>query len=184
MHHTEGFSRREVESKLVSMSDYVKLDFLQKCLDKTLDFDTRKFVLETLAGIYEDRAMFREAARLLRNSSEINATQMQARQALMRSCELFIRSGEFEESEISFHRALSHAELSEKARMQMKKKSMYMFYAQECLDKEKRRHAMLAYEKVMRMNLDGDERLELRERLMDLYDKLGKVKEYLALKNS
>ena len=67
-------TRQGIESKLSTMGDYVRIDFLSRCLKNNLDFDTRKFVLTTISRLYEQRNMFNDAARALRNSAEINPT--------------------------------------------------------------------------------------------------------------
>src|SRR3989339_669968 len=67
-------TKREMEAKLSSVGDYVKMDYLTACLKKNLDFDTRKFALAKLAEIYEPRGMHAEAAKKMNASAEINTT--------------------------------------------------------------------------------------------------------------
>jgi len=44
-----SLTRRDIEAKLSSVGDYVKMDFLQQCLKKNIDFDTKRFVMVKLA---------------------------------------------------------------------------------------------------------------------------------------
>ena len=67
-------SRREIDAKLAASGDYVKMDYLQACLKKPLDFDTKRFVMTKLASIYESRMMYLEAGKLVRNVADINTT--------------------------------------------------------------------------------------------------------------
>jgi len=45
----------------------------------------------------------------------------------------------------------------------------------------KRSHAVKFYEKLLDMRLSDQERREIREKLSDLYQKLGKLHEFQAL---
>ena len=74
MINRESVTRKEMEAKLANSGDYVKMDYLQRCLKMQLDFDTKKFALVKLAGVYESRKMFLEAGRMMRNAADINAT--------------------------------------------------------------------------------------------------------------
>ena len=40
------------------MGEYVQIEYLERCLGKQLDFETKKFVLLKLSGIYENKSMF------------------------------------------------------------------------------------------------------------------------------
>ena len=91
--NTKTVTKSEVEKKLASVGDYVKMDFLAQCLKKNLDFDTKKFVLMKLAEIYESRKMFSEAAKVMRGGAEINATYESKLNDFVRSGVLFVKGG-------------------------------------------------------------------------------------------
>lgn len=177
-------TRRDVETKLASVGDYVKMDYLQACLKKQLDFDTRKFVLTTLSGIYESKKMFLDAGKLLRASAEINVTFDAKMVDYMKSAELLINAGAFDESDISFTKALACGTDLQKANLKTRRKEIYKKQAQEYIQRDKRKHAMEAYEKLLELDLQGDEKKVVQSTLLGLYEKLGKVKEYGNLKRS
>src|SRR3989344_6408784 len=110
-------TRRDVELKLASIGDYVKMDYLQACLKKQVDFDTRKFVLTTLSGIYESKKMFLDAGKILRAGAEINVTFDAKMSDYMKSADLLIKAGAFDESDISFTKALACATDIQKANL-------------------------------------------------------------------
>ena len=177
-------TRREIESKLEGMGDYVKMDYLSSCLKKQIDFDTRKFVLMTLAGIYEKRSIYVEAGKLYRASAEINTTTQSKINDYLKSCNVFIRAGEFDEAEVSFNRALSSGNEIEKKRIKETLKEYYTKQAKEFLKRDKRKHAMDTYERLLTLDLNLEEKKLVKEQLLDLYHKLGKVREYLNLKKT
>lgn len=171
-------TRQEVETKLAKVGDYVKMDYLQACLKKQLDFNTRKFVLTTLSGIYESRKMFLEAGKLLKASAEINVTFDAKVNDYIKSTELLIKAGAFDESDLSFTKALACAAESQKSVLKIKRKEMFKAQAKEFLVRDKRKHAMETYEKLLELELNIDEKKVIQTALLDLYQKLGKVKEF------
>ena len=55
-------TRTEIDAKLKTMGEYVKMSYLQRAAKSQLDFDTRKFVLLELTRIYEQKGMFLDAS--------------------------------------------------------------------------------------------------------------------------
>lgn len=181
----DTISKREVEAKLAVVGDYVKMDYLQACLKKPLDFDTKKFVLVKLAEIYESKKMFLEAGKMMRNAAEINTTYDGKIQDFMKSFEFLARGGFFDEAEISFTKALGCATELQKQRLKTKKKDVYFAQAREFLKKDKRKHAMDIYERILTLpEISSAERQESQQNLLNLYEKLGKIREYYNLKNN
>lgn len=172
-------TRREVEAKLASVGDYVKMDYLQQCLKKQLDFDTRKFVLNTLSGIYEGRRMFLESAKLMRSSAEINTTFDGKISDYMKSTELYILGGDFTEADTSFTKALGSSSETQKRILKVKRKDMVKNQALEYLKKDKRANAMKTYEILLAIpEINADEKKSSQVALLDLYQKLGKIREF------
>ena len=177
-------SKQEIEDKISRVGDYVKMDFLQSCLKKHLDFETRRFVLLKLADVYEDRGMFSEAARLISTSAEINSTLDGKSRDYVRSMQLFVKSGKFDEADISFSKALACGEGLQKERVKTARKEVYQKQCKEFLKKDKRRLALEAHERFLPMNLSPNEKEETQKVLLDLYEKLGKMRDYFNLKKN
>ena|SRR3990172_4511267 len=175
-------TRRELEERLKNVGDYVKMDLLSSALKKQLDFDTKKFVLVKLGAIYEERKMFAEAARMIRNSAEINASYEAKMNDFMKSSVLFIKSGNFAEGEVSFTKALGCATELQKVRLKAARKEAYKTQAKEYVMRNKRSNALAAYEKLLSLDLTPEEKKEAQTALLGLYEKLGKVKDFYALK--
>ena len=179
-----SISRKEIEMKISHVGDYVKMDCLQAYLKKQLDFDTRKFVLTELARIYEERKMNLEAGKLIRMAADINTKFEGKMNDFIKSAGLFIKSGSFDEADISISKALANANDRQKVGLKIKIKDIYKIYAKEMLSKDKRKHAMEAYEKVLSLDLDPLEKKESQKNLIYLYEKLGRIYDYYALKKT
>lgn len=180
--NTRTPTKRELEERLSKVGDYVKMDLLASALKKQLDFDTKKFVLLKLAEVYESRKMFSEAAKMMRNAAEINSTYEGKMNDFMKSCTLFIQGGNFSEADVSFTKALGCATELQRARLKTARKEAYTAQAKEYLARDRRSHAVEAYERLLSFELLPNERKEAQNALLNLYEKLGKVKEFYALK--
>ncbi len=182
--NTKSVTRREVEEKLAKVGDYVKMDYLSQCLKKNLDFDTKKFCLLKLTEVYELRRMFSEAARMMRAAAEINTTYDGKMNDFMRSSLLFIKAGNLAEGDVSFTKALGSATDLQKGRLKAERKGAIKALAKEFAMRDKRSHAVEAYEKLLAMEMAPEEKKEVQNILLGLYEKLGKVKDYYALKGN
>ncbi|MDO8460213.1 MAG: hypothetical protein Q7S74_03835 [Nanoarchaeota archaeon] len=177
-------TRVEIEKKIAPMGDYVKMEYLSQCLKQSIDFDTRKFVLSKLAALYESRGMFLEAGKLVRNAADIH-TNFQAKiNEFVKSGELFVKAGNYDEADISFRRALSDATPLQRKEIKDKIKKIYISQAKSYGTKDKRKHAMKVYEKLLTLDINLTERKEVQTTLMQIYENLGKIKEFYAMKRA
>ncbi len=177
-------NRREIEARLKTMGDYVKIDYLLSCLKQPLDFDSRRFVLMRLAELYEGRKMFLEAGKMMMGAAPINTADKSKMADFVRAAELFVKGGNFEAADIAFEKALSCGGERDKWEMKQKKINYYKNQAEHYLQNDKRNSAMIAYEKLLSLNLTEGERRETQERLLGLYEKLGKIREFFNLKRA
>jgi tetratricopeptide (TPR) repeat protein len=182
IYHAMTTTKRELEERIKNVGDYVKMDLLSSALKMQIDIETKKFVLLKLTEIYEARRMFSESARMIRNAAELNSTYEGKMNDFMKSSLLFIKSGNFEDADVSFTKALGCATELQKGRLKVARKEAYKAQAKEYVAKGRRSHAVVAYEKLLALDLTPAEKTEIQNILLGLYEKLGKVKEFYALK--
>lgn len=182
--HIQERTRQEIEAKLLKMGDYVKMDYLQRALTSGLDFETKKFVMVSLSRLYENKGMHLEAARLLRNASEINTTFKGKISDFMKSIELYVRAGGYSDADFVFAQALALAADHEKVGLKSVYRKLYLDSARSFLKGDKRTQARKAYEKALSLDLEVGERRQVQQELLSLYEKLGCINEYYRLKNS
>lgn len=175
-------SRQEIESKLKTMGDYVKIDYLNRALGSGLDFETKKFVQMTLSQLYESRAMYLEAGKLMKNAAEINTTFKNKIGDFMKSVELYIRGGNYQEADLVFAQTLALATDREKPELKNTLKNYYLGHARAYAQADKRNQAKKAYERVLSMELAPSEKREIQLQLMALYEKLGLIRDFYRLK--
>jgi tetratricopeptide (TPR) repeat protein len=177
-------TRGEVENKIANMGDYVKIDYLARLMKGHLDFDTRKFVMLKLAKIYEERNIFIEAAKLMRGAADINTTFDGKMSDFVKSAELFVKGGEFNEADVSFARANACANTLQKVNIKNVQKELYQSQVREYAKKGQRQHALKTYEKLLTLDLSPNERALIQTELMKLYEQLGKIKEFYDMKRA
>jgi tetratricopeptide (TPR) repeat protein len=182
--HIQERTRQEIEAKLLKMGDYVKMDYLQRALTSGLDFETKKFVMVSLSRLYENKGMHLEAARLLRNASEINTTFKGKISDFMKSIELYVKAGGYSDADFVFAQALALTADHEKVGLKSTYRKLYLDSARFFLKGDKRTQARKAYEKALSLDLEVGERRQVQQELLSLYEKLGCINEYYRLKNS
>ena len=175
-------TRREVEEKLKSLGDFVKIDYLTSCLKQQVDFDTRKFVLLQLSKLYEDKKMFVEAGKMIELAANINTTFQNQINDFLKAAELFVKGGDFDKADKSFEKALVAGNTVEKVMIKHRRKEIYIQQAEFYLKNDRRNHAALSYERLLSFDLDILEKKKVQEKLLNLYEKLGKIRDYYSLK--
>lgn len=176
-------SRQEIEARLASMGDYVKIDYLQRALNAHLDFDTRKFVLTKLAMMYEDKGMALEAAKLMKSAAEINTTFRNKIVDYMKSVELYVKGGSFQDADLMFAQALALGNDREKTEMRSAYKRYYTDLAGFHMKRDKRQMAKKAYEKLLTLDLNPQEKKNVQDQLLQLYQKLGNIRDFYRLRD-
>jgi tetratricopeptide (TPR) repeat protein len=176
-------TRAEIDAKINNMGEYVKMSYLQRAVKSQLDFDTRKFVLIELTKIYEQKGMFLDASKTIRTAADITTTYKEKIGQFMKAVEFSVRGASFSEAERLFAQALALGNDREKWEMKQIYKQFYFVQAQTCLKNDRRNNAKEMYQKILSLDLSAEERVETQNRLLDLYYKLGNVREYHALKD-
>ena len=180
-----SMNKKEIEDFLNGKGDFVQIDHLTRFLTRDKPpLEKRKFVFEKLAEIYEKKRMFQEAAKMWNNISLSSLTFKEKMQSYVKEAELFIKAGKFDEADEAVKKALGDAHGPERDSVT---KTIKAFYKEQALvyEKENRRsNAAKIYEKLLEMSITPQERQEIKEKLLPLYERLGRVTEYFTLKKS
>ena len=174
-------TKNEVEVKLSQMSPFLQMEYLESCLKSHMDFDVQRLCHQKLAELYDSRNMFSEAARNMDAVAELAGTFKDKMQAYIKETELWIKSGYYDRAEDAFKKALASGNSREKEEM---KKAIKELYKRQALVYEKANrnsNALKIYELLIR-TADESEILKLKEKILELYKRLGKIREYTQLK--
>lgn len=176
-------TRSEIEAKLKTMGEYVKMSYLQRAAKSQLDFDTRKFVLIELAKTYEQKHMYLDAGKTIKASAEITTTFREKMMQFMKAVEFNVHGNDFAEAERIFAQALVLGNDRDKWEMKMQFKQFHFAQAQSYLNSNRRSNAKVLYQKMLSMELNPQEKADVQNRLLELYLKLGNTREYHSLKD-
>ena len=176
-------SKQEIEEFLKGKGDFVRMDHLSRFLDeKSLPIDKKKFVYQKLIEIYEQKGMFGDVAKMYRNIALISVAFSEKIKNHVKEAEFYVKAGFFEDADAAIKKSMGEANASQKAEISFVIKEFYKKQA-EVYEKERRRaNASKIYEKLLQMKISEGEREEIKKKLMDLYEKLGRIKEYFILK--
>ena len=167
----------EIEAVLRGKGEFVQIDYLNRYLKLMPPIEMKKFAFLKLAQIYESRKLFSDVARSYRNIAMIAMTFKDKFEFLMKETDAWIKAGEFFEADKSMKNALIEGSISEKANTTKQVVGYYKAHA-ELLEKEmKRNQATKYYEKLLKMEIGESEKQIIKNKLGELYDKLGKTRE-------
>lgn len=172
----------EIEAELAGKGDFVQIDGLTRFLKEDLPYEIKKYVSIRLADIYEKKGMFMETAKLYEIVGELAKTYADQTKYFLRATEIYIRAGEIDRADECLKRAIVETTARQKADIITSMKNLYMSQAKYYEDNKRRSHAVKIYEKLLSMNLSEEERINIKKKLLELYESLGKVREYYMLK--
>jgi tetratricopeptide (TPR) repeat protein len=176
--------KSKIEEELKKRGDFVSIDYLSKILEGKPSTDVKKFIYSKLAEIYEKKKMFNDAAKMMQNIALISIAFSEKIKYYIKETELWIKAGNFEKSEKSMKNAMSQANASQKSEIYFVVKEFYKKQA-EIYEKEiKRNHALKIYEKILEMCRTETEKRDIKKKILILYEKLGRIKDYFILKKS
>jgi len=173
--------REEIEAKVNTMSDFLKMEYLESCLKTFPDINVCKYCYKKLSELYENKIMYPEAAKYMAKFGELCAGAKEKIAAIVKEAELLVKAGSYDPADYLYKKAMSFADTAGKFEI---KRNMIAFYKHEAANFElsgRSAGALKIYEKLVNFVADA-ERDEIRKKMLQLYQKLGKIKEYLKLK--
>lgn len=178
-------TKSEIEKDLYGKGNFVQIDHLNRFLKKhPINMDTKKFIFIKLASLYESSKLFGETAKAYDNAAGISLTFAEKIKYYIKAAEFYAKLGVFDRVDETVRKAMTEANSKERGDIQSTIKMMYKEQATKLESEMKRSHAVKFYEKILEMKLSEQEKNEIKEKLSDLYLKLGKMHEYQALKRN
>ena len=174
----------EIENELKGRGNFVQIDSLGRFLKEPIALETKKFVFLKLAELYEKAKMFNEGAKMYGSAGDLSLAFAEKVKHYLKETELYVKAGSFDRVENAMRKAINEGNAKDKENIQISVKMFFKEQAQLHEKELKRSNALKYYEKMLEMKLSDQERLEVREKILDLYKKLGKITESRALERS
>ena len=176
----KNMTHSEIESVLGGLGDFVQIDHLLRFLrEPEITSEMKKFNYLKLARIYEKKGMFFDAAKSYSNAAIYSLKDAEKGSFCVKECESLISGGFFEHVDKTIQKGYANMTSEERAWIYNKIKELYRKQAENYESQLKRSNAVRVYEKMLELRLSDFEKKEIKERLMGLYEKLGKKKEYM-----
>jgi len=175
-------SKEDIEEKISGKGDYVQMDYLSGLIKEKLPRETKHFIYLKLTMIYERRGMLTDSARMCEGLAMISIAFSEKIKHYVKATELYIKAGSFDNADYALKKALSEANATERAEIYFAVKEFYKRQAEAYERELRRNNAVRIYEKLLEMKISEVERKEIKEKLMNLYEKLGRFKELKTLK--
>ena len=179
-----GMTKSEIEQFLQDKGNFVQIDHLGRFLKEPVALDTKKFIFLKLATLYEKAKMLNESAKMYENAAGLSIAFAEKIKHYMKEVELYAKLGTFDKVEQAAKKAMAQANSREREEITTSVKIFYKEQAKVCETELKRNQAVRFYEKILEMRISEQEKIEIKEKLLELYKKLGKLHEYLALEKS
>lgn len=178
-----GMSKSQIEKEISQKGEFIQIDWLTRFLEEASPpRDVRRFVYEKLANLYEKKHMLRDAAQAYESMGMASIRYTDKIKYYIKEAEIWIKDGDFDKADKAMRRALHEANAVQKKEIYSEIKRLYFDQAKEYEKNLKRNHAVKIYEKLLHMGLEDKERQEVREKLIDLYEKLGRFKDAKKIK--
>jgi len=172
-----GITKSEIEAVLKKKGDFMQIDYLSDFLRKELPTDVKKFVYLKLADIYGRKSMFKEEARIF-DSLALNSIAFSEKvKYYVKEAEVFIRACKFTDADSAMRKAMREANSIEREEIYYSVKDFYKKVAEDYVKQVKRSSAVKVYEKLLNMRLTNFEKKEIKNKLIELYEKLGRFSE-------
>ena len=176
----------EIERKLEGMNtDLNKIIYLESVLNEVgFSFEIKRTLWGKLSELYGGRKMFEKAAKAMANKAGLEVMAKEKIDSYITSAELYSRVGKVDDADDMFLRATRGADEVQKRAVKLARKNVYLISAQDLERKGKKASAVKFYEKLIKMNLEDIEKLEIKHKLLDTYNALGKFREARLLEGS
>jgi tetratricopeptide (TPR) repeat protein len=182
----ENPTEADVRMKLGTLSNELKIEYLENLIKRfspPVPDTTKIFACRELAELYKAKGWWNNAARALEIAANTASTYREIKELWIEVAKLQIKNDDYLMASDSFKKAIEAAAPSERAKIFELIKQVHFQHAQEYEKARKQSAAVRAYEQTLRLsNLTDSETTQIKTKLMQLYEKLGKVQAAIALR--
>lgn len=173
-------TKDEVQKKAQSMSDFLRMEYLENCTKKIMDHEILRYCFAELSRLYERNVMYPDAIKYLIKYEEVCITSKDKIQAYLKEIELLIKGGFYDRVDFAKNRAKEIAKGTDMYEIERKIIDLYRQEAIKFDRQNKYSPALKVYEQLHHL-LKGEEQREIKKKLIFLYNKLGRVRESIEL---
>ena len=180
----DNMTEDEIKQKLsIFMSDELQAEFLENCLRKKLQESVKKNTHILLSQIYEKKRWYENAIRNLSAAASCTTVYREKTAIYMKIGHLNIKENNHIFARDAFKLAIDNASNEEKKKLSDEIKNIYLNEAKTQEGNGKNSKAVSIYEYALDLLNDAEKR-QVKEKMSELYEKLGRIKESMRIKQS
>ncbi len=176
-------TKEAINDELSKLSDFSKIYYLERLIHEKKDLALKKYCHNKLAVIYLDKGMYSKAAENVEAIARMAVTYDEKINALMKEIKLLVQGADYQKAEAVLDKTLSIANPLRKIELRKEFVRIYKERAEEFERDMKRGSALQLYERIYKLGDEIDKK-EAREKLLVLYQRLGKLQDYNRLKGA
>lgn len=175
-------TKSEIEKAIEGQGNFIKIDKLNRFLKEAKSTDVKVFIFLKLADAYEKANMQQESAKMYHNAAISSITFKDKIKYFILEAKMHVGAGNFNDADGALKKALGEANSSQREDILSEVKDFYKHQGEVYEKGLKRGHAIRVYEHLAGMRLSESERTEVKEKLLELYDKTGNIRKAKLLK--
>lgn len=173
----------DIDKKLgIVGGDMLKIEYLESALKNNLPLEVKKYVYIKLSELYVKRLMVGVAARNMESAAEVALNFKEKKELYLKQVELLVKNLSFDEADKAIKKASSFA--NTRAEKEDLNARYINIFAVRALELEKTQNMKKASEVYERLAYLQPENLDIKKKLAVLYNRLGKIKEAIAMENA
>ena len=178
----KNMTKKEIEDLLNTKGDFVKIDYLTRFLKNDPPLELKKFANVKLAELYFKKGLFVDAAKCYDSAGNFSIPFSEKIKNYVKAVEMFVKAASFERADYEMKKALSEGNANQRNEIYFNVKYIYRTQGEIYEKEKKKNNAIRVYEKFLEMKLNTQEKEEIKEKLLRLYEDLGKFREAERLK--
>lgn len=163
-------------------TDERKLEFIENEMNKGMSTEVKIAVLISRAEIYLRKKWRNLAATDYCNAAALPPTFREQIELYFKGALAYLLADKYLSADDVFRKVLVLAPESEKQKLKEKIIMLYLERATTHEQKKKYIKAIAAFEKVLSLNLDFNKKIALYDKLIELYEKIGKPHEAIQIR--
>jgi len=179
----EKITEADMRSRLSTLSFELKIEYLENLLKQIMiPNDVKYSAAKLLADLYLQKGWITSAAKAMERAAETVETYNARKEVYMNIGMLYVQAMEFVSAGDAFKRALDAAAPGERAALQKNIRSAWLNEAERMEKGSRRPKALEIYDRLLRSSNDYMEQDALMKKMMHLYEKLGRIKDAIGVR--
>ena len=181
----ENVTEDDVRTRLKTLSPMLQQEYLENLLRRmNLTPELKLMISREIVELYVRRGLWSNAAKIMESAAISFHNPNTKRDIYKQAGILYARACDFLTADDCFKRAVEQAMDKEKPFLKKEIETIYLTEANNFENIGKRQKAVDIYERIKRTNPEESVKRKINEKLVVLYEKLGKIREHLDLRDS